>query len=206
MALLVVLIVLAGILLLPLTLVVQWENLRWKVTAGVGPVSFQVYPEKDSSKKKKREKEEQAGKAKRKWTAAQIRYLVETAPGLVRRLLGRIRRRLRVDPVEIHAVFRGDDPADIAVTYGRFQALASSLLPFLEETVETGRIKVFLAPEFTEGATESRGTIGFRLRVGPMLGLGAASLMDLIRWYQGWKGLAPKQPVVHQENKQAGEA
>ena len=207
MALLIVLVIAAGVLLLPQSLTVRWENLNFTVFAGAGPVSFQVYSgkrKKERQPKQEKPPEEKPPKEKT-LTAARVRYLAETVPELVRRLLGRIRRRLRIDPLEIGTVFRGEDPADVAVTYGRFQALASALLPFLEETVKVGRVTVSLAPDFTEGTTESRGTVGLRFRMGPLLGMGISSLADLIRWYRGWKALAPAAPQ-ETKNKQATEA
>lgn len=205
MGLLIVLIVLAGILLLPLSIIVCWDNFSFKVSAGVGPISFQIYPGKEKPEKQQKETEKQ--KEKTRLSAAKIRYLAETVPDLIRRLLGRVRRNLQVDPVQIYAVFRGEDPADVAIQYGRFQALAAALLPVLEETVSVGRVEISLSPDFTdEGKTESRGTVGFRIRVAPLLGMGAASLADLIRWYRGWKALTPKQPAAPVKNKQANEA
>ncbi len=200
-----VLLVLAVLLALPVGAVVRRRE-RLTVDVTVGPLSFAVYPGKEKKEEKKPKKEkrklEKEQLEKPGPNTAQLRYSLEVLPGVIAKALSRTRRRIVVSPLELEAVFGGEDPADTAVLYGRCQALANGLVPVLGELVKLRHTEIRLSVDFEAERTRWTGEAGVYLRVWDGLVIGLGALGGLLGWYNGYKKLGTA-PAKKQKTRQA---
>ena len=90
---------------------------------------IQVYPGKEKPQKQKKRKEASpaADKSKPERTSGELQDYLQ----LLTRLLGKMRRKILIRELTLHAIFGGDDPA---LNYGRAWALLGVTMPLLEET------------------------------------------------------------------------
>ena len=200
-----VLLVLAVLLALPVGAVVRRRE-RLTVDVTVGPLSFAVYPGKEKKEEKKPKKEkrklEKEQLEKPGPNTAQLRYSLEVLPGVIAKALSRTRRRIVVSPLELEAVFGGEDPADTAVLYGRCQALANGLVPVLGELVKLRHTEIRLSVDFEAERTRWTGEAGVYLRLWDGLVIGLGALGGLLGWYNGYKKLGTA-PAKKQKTRQA---
>ena len=200
-----VLLVLAVLLALPVGAVVRRRE-RLTVDVTVGPLSFAVYPGKEKKEEKKPKKEkrklEKEQLEKPGPNTAQLRYSLEVLPGVIAKALSRTRRRIVVSPLELEAVFGGEDPADTAVLYGRCQALANGLVPVLGELVKLRHTEIRLSVDFEAERTRWTGEAGVYLRVWDGLVIGLGALGGLLGGYNGYKKLGTA-PAKKQKTRQA---
>lgn len=205
--LLIILLVLALILATPVGILADFRD-QATVQLKVGFLRFTVYPErkKGTPKKEKTPKnqkkedekpketpQEESRKAKTGPTPQQILYSIEKLLPVVFRALGRVGRRMRIDPLEVHVVFAGEDPADVAILYGRCQALVAALLPLVEERVTIRHRDVRLETDFQGERTVITGRIGVRLLVWDGLVLLSTLVAGGISWHKGYQRLGKKQ-------------
>ena len=174
-------------------------DLRVQVKAG--PLRFSVYPPPKEKPSKKAEKKASAptGDAKkrslRRPSRRQLLSAQDTLPPSLGRALGRVGRRLRVPVLRLRVVFGGEDPADVALLYGRAQAAAGAALPVLEQLVRFGETDVRLETDYQAERTEISGEAAVEIRLGALLGMGCAALRDVLAWLRGYRALAGEKKV-----------
>ena len=134
----------------------------------------------------------------------QIRYSVDTLVPALWRALVRFGRRIRVPLLRLHVVFGGEDPADVAVLYGKFQAVAAALLPLLEGVVRFGETDVQLATDYRAERTVLTGEINIQIRLWALAALGCSLLKSVVTWLRGYRAL--KAESEQTERKAAGAA
>ena len=135
--------ILALLAILPLGIAVDYDSKGLFLDLIAGPIRIPVLPlrkkEKKQTDKKKKEKSKQVKRAKgdKDKAAAQKKKggpitdflpLVKTALELV----NTFRKKLRIKRLELKLVMAADDPCDLAVNYGRANAILGNLLPLLE--------------------------------------------------------------------------
>ena len=211
----IILLVLALLLAMPVGVLADFRD-QVTVRIQVGFLRFTVYPEKKKGKpkgEKKQKKPEKASKAKEESreekpgpTPRQILYSIEKLLPVVFRALGRVGRRLRIDPLEVHAVFAGEDPADVAILYGRCQALTAALLPLVEETVTVRHRDIRLETDFQGERTAISGRVGARLRVWDGLVLLGTLAAGGISWLRGYRRLGRASPTDGKQTDTAAAA
>lgn len=157
LVLIIILLILSLILLLPVGADACFYNDggRLKVKAGPVGITLLSIPKEDKPKKpkkpkkkkksKKDEKPEEAEKHKKKKLSLEdILALVKI--GL--RALGRFRRQLSVDLLELELTCAGDDPYSTAMSYGYLSAASGALVPALHKVMKIREERINLDVSF----------------------------------------------------------
>lgn len=152
-ALVITLLVLLGIGLIPVGVRARYDE-DLSVSLTVLGIPIRLYPMKRNKPKKKKKKKEkpQAKKEKKKFPS---RKTLEEYLHLFLEILGRLRKKLLLRKLKLHAVFGGSDPADAALNYGRAWAAIGLVMPLFDAGF---RIK-----ERDVGAYQSREETSLRL-------------------------------------------
>ncbi len=140
---------------LPLGVSVKYDSGGTLLRLILGPLRITLLP---SKKKRKPEKVDNQNKTRVKAQNQQTQSKT-TAPGkltdfmpLVKtavNFLGDLRRKLRVDVLEVKLIMAGDDPCDLATNYGRAWTALGSLWPVLERVFVIKKRNVQLECDFT---------------------------------------------------------
>ena len=85
--------------------------------------------------------------------------------------LGDLRRKLRVDHLTFHLIMAGDDPADVAVYYGRAWAAVGSLMPQLDRAFVIKTRDVQVECDFVGNETRVVFAMDVTVTLGRLLGL-----------------------------------
>ena len=191
---------------MPVGAAVTYDS-AFRVRVQVGFLRFTVYPApKEGKKEKKGKKKQSEAKMEKKPFSSpnrrQIRYSVDTLVPALWRALARFGRRIRVPLLRLHVVFGGEDPADVAVLYGKSQAVAAALLPLLEGVVRFGETDVQLATDYRAERTVLTGEINIQIRLWALAALGCSLLKSVVTWLRGYRAL--KAESEQTERKAAG--
>ena len=139
----------------------------------------------------------------------QLAYSLRVLPPLVKRALGRTRRRILIAPLRVLAVFGGEDPADAAELYGKAQAAVSAVYPALKRLVRIRDDAVNLYTDYDSETIFFRGEIGIRIRLGDVALIAVSAAAGLLRWLIGYRrraGKPHKRTGGTVEKQQAGAA
>lgn len=167
----------------------------------IGPFRITLLPAKEKKaaqngeKKKKKTTEtgktEQSGKKKSrslpKLTREEWRDLITTALSALKETARRTCRHLRIDPLEILIVFGGEDPADIAQSYGYASAAMWSVMPQLEDLFHIPNPLLHLRMDYSAKETRAEGSVGLSLRVWDMLIIAFALMRPMLKWYRRFR-------------------
>ena len=191
---------------MPVGAAVTYDD-AFRVRVQVGFLRFTVYPAtKEGKKEKKGKKKQSEAKMEKKPFSSpnrrQIRYSVDTLVPALWRALVRFGRRIRVPLLRLHVAFGGEDPADVAVLYGKSQAVAAALLPLLEGVVRFGETDVQLATDYRAERTVLTGEINIQIRLWALAALGCSLLKSVVTWLRGYRAL--KAESEQTERKAAG--
>lgn len=176
----------------------------------IGPFRLTLYPPKAKeegkppSKKRKNEEEPKKAKEKKPFprpNREQIRYSLQVLPPLLKKTVGRTRRRILLAPLRVLVVFGGEDPADVAELYGKAQAVLSTVYPVLKRLVRVREDAVNLYTDYDSEAIFFRGEIGIRIRVGDMAIIGISAAAGLVKWVIGYRRRADKLEKQTSEKK-----
>lgn len=88
-------------------------------------------------------------------------------------LLNDFRRKLRVDRLEVKLVLAGDDPCDLAASYGRIWAAMGNLMPRLERWLVIKKRDINVECDFTGEETLVTARLELTITLGRLLALGA---------------------------------
>lgn len=141
---LIALAIVASALFLPLGFSAIYRQDNPGVWLLIGPFRFRVYPgsRKKKAKKPAQDKEKNASKGgsyKDFWPVVRTVYA----------FLGEFRRKILVKRLELKVVLAGEDPADLAVNYGRAWAALGSLTPQLDRLFRIRKRNVEVECDFT---------------------------------------------------------
>lgn len=177
---------------------VTYDAVGFRVQVRVGPRLVQVFPlvrDPDKEARKRRKKEANAAKKqaraeKKQARAARKQGNAPTPPeskkpnlgGLlslvwellpvVQEVLGRFRRKLRVDELTLSLTWAEDDPADTGIHYGYGWAVLETLLAFLEANVTIKHRDVALHVDFLAEKPRLFLQAGLSLTLAQLLALG----------------------------------
>lgn len=213
-----------GILVLlaviPLGVLVKYDEDGPVVKVVAGLIRFTVFPRKKKEKKPEKEKPAQQSapaedapaqpaaskpskekpsekkkpdKEKKGGSLLDFLPLVEVALNMVGELLG---RTLHVDLLEVNLVMAGDDPCDLATNYGRAWAALGNLWPRLEEMLTIKKRDVKIQCDFTSGETLISARLQLTITLGRMISLlvryGFRALKEYLKIRKKQKGGAVK--------------
>ena len=183
----------------------------------IGPVKISVFPLK---KKKREEKPEKPKEEKQKALKPKKKQEKQDAPmpqvqaadkpaekggsvkdfipfvRLALDFLGDLRRKLRVRKLTFRVILAGDDPCDLAVTYGKTWAAVANFLPLLERALVIGSREIEVECDFAAEKTLVIAGADVTITVGRICVLGVRygvrALRELIRFKDKRKGGAVK--------------
>lgn len=181
-----------------------------------GPLRLRLYPPRPGREKKREKKpakekkvgeaQEETPKKKLSITMEQIMYTLETLPPVLGRALGRVRRGIRVKPLKIHLLIAGDDPAGTALLYGRAQAALAAGMPAVRRAVHIREEEICLFLDFQRTQPDCIADVGVSMRgwTGARIALCAGG--SLVKWFLGFRKLAPAPRAAAEEEQNAGAA
>lgn len=164
----------------------------WQVRARVGPLRFQLYPPKEPKQTKEPEantrKDFGTKKAKTKFpkvTAELLRSAFREVWPPLREALSRLRRAVRVDPLEVSVTIgAADDPPEGAELYGLAQGAVWSGMPVLEELLDIPDPHIHIGIDFDAPQPRLQLSLGVQVRLGALVAIALVAGVPAIRWYQ----------------------
>lgn len=206
---LIVLGVILAIAVLPVGASVRYDESGPLVRLILGPVKLLLYPRPKKEKKPeqkeekpKKEKKSQPETAKEETIPAgppegapskklekpkkggsllDFLPLVDVAMDMLSSLVG----RLRVNYLQLHLILAGDDPADLAINYGRAQAAGGTLLAQLNRFLVIKKQDVQIQCDFTSDATTVLARVDLTITIGRVIGwavgYGVKALMTFLK-------------------------
>ena len=177
---LIALAVVIGLAVLPLGGCVRYDDRGVLVRIVAGPVKFTVLPMKKKEKKPRKEKPKQEKPAEEKKPAGQEEKkkggsLKDFLPllDILFDLLKDLRRKLRVNLLEVKLILAGDDPCDLAVNYGRAWTAVGNLMPRLERFLVIKKRDVQVECDFTASQTKIYAQAELTITFGRLVALAA---------------------------------
>lgn len=156
----------------------------------VGPVKFTVFPSKREKKEKdrpktKKEKKEPAPSVKTKSKEKKGGSFKDFLPlvDLILNFLGKFRRKLRVNRLEMKLVMAADDPCDLAVNYGKAWTALGNLMPHLERLFVIKKRNLEVECDFTAEKTLIFARLDLTITIGRILSLGVVDGIRILRQY-----------------------
>ena len=206
--------ILGGIVLLLLVIwllrvsveIVFGQELR--VTAQIGPKKLTLLPKPEKKEKPEKEKKKKAeqpaaaeGKKEKKkfpFTFEDIRSALPVVFEALKKALGKIRRRMVVNPLDISITLAGNDPAKVAEMYGWAGTAVWTIMPQLEQLIHIPNPHIHLGVDYDTSRTVAEGRVGVKLRVGDVIVIALTLALPVLKWYLAWRR---KNAPVKQEPK-----
>ena len=101
-----------------------------------------------------------------------------------RRALGRTRRSIRVNPLQLSLTIAGEeDPAAAAESYGYAHAAVWTVMPALEQLLVIPDPHVHIGVDFEAEKTRVEGQFGVSIRIGTLIAVGLEVGIPALRWF-----------------------
>lgn len=183
------------------------------VTAGIGPVKWQLMPPPEKKPRRKKaaakqsggEGQQKKGKTRKMphihLTAADIRGALTAVWQAMQGALRRVGRRIRIDPLRLSLIFGDENPVNTAEWYGWVSAAVWTVMPRLEELTQLPDPRIHMEMDFDAGKTKISGSVGVSLRIGDLLAIGLAAAVPLLRFAIPF--LRRQRTISRAEKKQA---
>ena len=177
--------VIIALAVLPLGISARYDENGPLLRLIIGPVRWTLYPSKRKKKKKVTPEggapegpaNAPAGEKPKGGSVTDFFPLVQR----VLDFLGDLRRKLRVNLLELNVVLAGDDPCDLAVNYGRTMAAVASLDPQLERFFVIKRKGVWVGCDFTADKTLILARLDLTITIGRIFSLGIRHGIRILR-------------------------
>ena len=205
--------VLVLLAMLPLGVDVRYDEGGLRVRAVVWKFSILLYPRPPKEKKQKPKEPKSAdpaeapppkppqppeqpvtGKETKGGSLLDFLPLVKLAV----RFLGNLRRKLRVEVLEVQLTLAGDDPAVLADSYGRTWAAIGNLQPQLERWLVIKKRNILVRCDFTTNQSTLLAHTRITITLGRILALTAVyafkALMEYLKITKKRKGGAVNEP------------
>lgn len=198
--------ILAALAVLPLGVSARYNAAGVLVQVIAGPVRVKVFPLKKKEKKQPAENKEeeppQTGDASPQAEEKKSEPAGEKTPGSWKKFLplvqvaldflGDFRRKLRVNRLEMKLILASDDPADLAINYGRAWAALGNLWPRLESLFVIRKRDVQVECDFVSEETRVFARMDMTIALGRLLSLtvryGIRALKELMKIRKQSKG------------------
>ena len=160
------------------------------LTLLIGPFRIALLPAKEKKAAERGKTEQQDKKKDRslpKLTRDEWKDLIKIALAALKEMARRACKRLRINPLEILVVFGGEDPADIAQSYGYASAAMWGVMPHLEDLFHIPDPSLHLRMDYDAKKTRAEGTVGLSLRIWDGLVIAFALLGPMLKWYRRFR-------------------
>lgn len=160
------------------------------LTLLIGPFRIALLPAKEkkaAEKGKTEQRDKKKGYSLPKLTRDEWKDLIKTALAALKEMARRACKRLRIDPLIILVVFGGEDPADIAQSYGYASAAMWGVMPHLEDLFHIPDPSLHLRMDYDAKKTRAEGTVGLSLRIWDGLVIAFALLGPMLKWYRRFR-------------------
>ena len=204
--LLIVLLVLWLISLIRLGARVKYGEAGLYVTALAGPLNIQILP----MKPKKRTKPKKEKKPKKKKPAKEKKPKADGKPGTLSRLMkllpiigqacGSLKRKIRIDDLELELIWGGSDPASIALGYGQANAALGMLWPIFDNNFKVKRSNFEISMDYgrSQPAVELQAAV--TMTIGQIMVLGVHyGVKALFTWIKSGRPAVKRQEVLTHE-------
>ena len=168
-----------------------------RVALLIGPKKIVLLPKTDKKKKKKKKTAENKAKPAKKgekkekkklpFTFDDVRSVTPVAFEALQKALGKIRRRMRVDPLTLSICFGGADPVKVAQMYGWTNTAVWTMMPPLEQLIHIPDPRIHLETDYNSLSVKAEGRVGVKFRVGDLVMIGLTLALPLLRWYLDWR-------------------
>ena len=191
--------VFAALAVIPLGVSVAYDAAGLLVRVIAGPVRVTLIPAKKRAKKEKKTREKKPKKAsapaKVASTEAQKGGSLKEFIPLVQialDMMDAFRRKLRVNRLEAKIVLAGDDPADLAINYGRAWTALGNLWPRLESFLVIRKRSVEVQCDFAADQTLITARLDVTITLGRVLAIsvvyGIRAIKEFLRIRKQNKG------------------
>ena len=160
------------------------------LTLLIGPFRIALLPAKEkkaAEKGKTEQRDKKKGYSLPKLTRDEWKDLIKIALAALKEMARRACKRLRIDPLIILVVFGGEDPADIAQSYGYASAAMWGVMPHLEDLFHIPDPSLHLRMDYDAKKTRAEGTVGLSLRIWDGLVIAFALLGPMLKWYRRFR-------------------
>ena len=180
-----------------------------------GPLKIQLFPakpkeEKPKKKKPKKEKKPKKKEPKKEKKPKGKKPKTEGRPGTLSRLMqllpvvgqacGALKRKIRIDDLDLDLIWGGGDPAAIALGYGQANAALGMLWPIFDNNFKVKRYSFQIGMDYgrTQPAVELEAAVTFT--IGQILALGVHyGVKALIIWVRSGRPVKKRQEAMSHE-------
>jgi hypothetical protein len=174
---------------------ILWSRIRGEVIFGdelsirllVWFLRFRVYPPKEKSKSKKSKKQEKEDEEKTKEKGGKLSLFRQILP-LAIDTLGWLKKKIRVDLLQMKIVWGGEDPAAVAVGFGAVNAAVGMIWLTLDNNFDIRARSIETSVNFQQKVP----TIYLRAKISIRIGSAILIFFRVLRRglpvYQVWKG------------------
>lgn len=161
-----------------------------------GPVRVRVFPpdpNKKQKKGKKREKPAAAEKHEKKQQGGTLGRLMELLPA-VSEAAGALKRRIRVDHLNLTVIWGAEDAASAAIGYGRAYAALGIIVPLLENNFKVKKCDIRAEVDYGRTVPEVTADAAITMTLGQLISFVMVYGGKLLsNWSRSGKRLATKQ-------------
>ena len=178
----------------------------------LGPVKLRLFPAKEESggEWKPKPKKEKRKKKKPNLAEQHKKEPKEGQPGTLSRLMqllpvsgqacGALKRKIRIDNLDLQLIWGGGDPAAIALGYGRANAALGMIWPILDNNFKVKRHSFQVGIDYDRAQPGVELTAALTLTVGQIVTLGVHyGVKALITWIRSGKPTRTKQEAMSHE-------
>lgn len=172
-----------------------------------GPLKVKVLPAKPNKKKPKKENKkkeppaaaEQHKKKPKEGQPGTLSRLMKLLP-VVGQACGALKRKIRVDDLDLQLIWGGSDPAAIALGYGQANAALGMIWPILDNNFKVKRHSFQVDLDYGRAQPGVELTAALTLTVGQIVTLGVHyGVKALITWIRSGKPTRTKQEAMSHE-------
>lgn len=163
-----------------------------RVTAWIGPKKLTILPRQDKPKKKKEKKKQPAGnktggqkKEKKQFpfTFDDVRSALPVVWEALQKALGKIQRRMVVQPLDVSVIIGGSDPVKVAQMYGWASTAVWTIMPQLEQLIHIPQPHIHLGVDYDNSRMTAEGRVGVKFRVGDLIVIALTLALPVLKWY-----------------------
>ena len=184
---LITMVVIGLLLIIPIGVSAWYDNSGAFAQLILGLFRLTVFPRrkkpKDNAlKEEENEMDSENSDSKKKKTGGSI-WDFKSLLDLILDLLTDLRRKLRVERLELKLILAGEDPCDLALNYGRVWTALGNLMPTVERYFVIKRRDLEVECDFTSSSTLIFARIDLTITLGRVLSLGVWHGFRLLREY-----------------------